>query len=1648
VPSFVANVVVNPYHATFDGQPHTAEGDVSGIFVDDSGSLDVTGTTHTSAGTYNDSWSFTDPGGVYSSSTGTVNDIIDPAATALTVSLSADASTFIAVVSNASTEVTPTGSVQFMLDGNIFGAPVALDANGTATISATPLDSSQHTITADYNNLDGNFSNSTGTFITASAQSDPSTTTSLTITSATTPNPAFTYGNVLTFKAAVTSTSTVNTGTVTFLDGSTTLATVNVSNGVATYKTTVSSPLSAGTHTITANYSDGSTFGSSSDSKSVTVTPAPLFVTANSLSKPEGNAISFAGTEFTIAGPAGSRTTTPILFNSDSVTSVTLTTSGSGASAEDGSYVITPSAAQGSGLSNYNITYVPGTLTVLEPAIVTSTSLSAINEGDASPVEVATFTHANGVESPGHFSAKVNWGISGHTADPGTISEDGSGTYHVTATPPPFTEDGSFTLSVTVSDNDSGPNITENFAALSANDDIALYGSFFIPPDQGSAVGPNHYMEMDNLSYAIYNKDGTTAVPRTTLSTFFANAGIPGLGTALSDPRLLYDQASGRWFAVLITTESNSNSIVLAVSQTSDPTGSWKAAKFVANTIPNNFADYPTIGVDQNALYIASNNFLNLSNFDGVSLTTIPKADLLNAAGPIVANRSHFENIVGGGTPGTTPFTLTPVSDFDGRGHGVIVATDGFTPATVIHRYDVTNSGSNSSTLSADNPIAVPTYRSAQNSHEPDGSRTLNANDFRLGSNNVYQVGNIIWAAQSILTSAATGNSAYDAIRWYEIDETTNTLLQSGTISDPHHDYLYPSIAANAAGDVVIGFSLTGDSTTLDFPGAWYVAGTTSGGVTTFGAPVELRNGSSDYSIVGSGRNRWGDFSAISVDPNNPNAFWIADETAVPGNPAFTTRTQVWGTQISELVFGTTASASSSLTVNEPAINGQSASLSTVAMGQAGANEEVATFTHANGVEPAGSFTAIVNWGIAGHTADPGTVTQDGSGTYHVSAARPVFTHPGTFTVTVSISEDNAATTVTDSQQVTASAFVLNPTLGGSLTVSGSGNLTMAGLIVVDSSASSALTALGNAQISGGSIQVVGGFFQSGNAVISPAPITNASSMADPLAGLPAFTGGASMQSVSLSSGTLTINPGIYTSISLSGTAQLILSPGVYVIAGGGLSVTGQASIATGSGFDSVTGHGVMIYNAGSNYPGTGGNFGGIGIAGKGTVSLTAPDQGIYAGIVIFQSRDNPRAIALSGQGAAVLSSDTVYAKAALLTISNQANINGAFVVDRLQISGNGGGTLVAAGSAGSDNNIGELASPDLTLYVNDPTGYLTGSELDRIQDAVTSWDAVLAPYSVTITETTDPTVANLVLTVDTTSPCGGLADGVLGCYGADQITIIEGWNFYDGSDPSAIGAGQYDFETLIFHELGHALGLGGSTDTNSVMYESLPTGLARRTPTASDLNVGDLEGKPDALLAFGAQARVAEQMAEKQFVAAAAKMDSLPSAGRPQFEIVVALNSGSGSLAASNDLPELSPRPGFSNRGIRVQAAATVSLATSEDAFRQLGLDVNGTSSAGAAAKSHTQRTGEPDLPVAGTNISDAALADWAKKEEQPPVGLSGRWASREVESLFENSGGLAENFAADAVFAAWAAGAGLVLTEEREEKQADSLRRPIQVR
>jgi len=168
-----------------------------------------------------------------------------------------------------------------------------------------------------------------------------------------------TYGESLTFTAKVApvdSGLSPPTGTIQFqVDGLDLGPVVNLVSGAATSIST--STLPAGNHTISAVYSGDPTYTTYTGTTSQPVTPAPLTITAADKSKVYGNTFTFAGTEFTDSG----------LVNGDTVTSVTLTSAGAAAAATVGGspYAITPSSVVGSGLGNYTISFVNGTLTVL-----------------------------------------------------------------------------------------------------------------------------------------------------------------------------------------------------------------------------------------------------------------------------------------------------------------------------------------------------------------------------------------------------------------------------------------------------------------------------------------------------------------------------------------------------------------------------------------------------------------------------------------------------------------------------------------------------------------------------------------------------------------------------------------------------------------------------------------------------------------------------------------------------------------------------------------------------------------------------------------------------------------------------------------------------------------------------------------------------------------------------------------------------------------------------------------------------------------------------------------------------------------------------------------------------------------------------------
>jgi uncharacterized repeat protein (TIGR03803 family) len=463
---------------------------------------------------------------------------------------------------------------------------------------------------------------------------------------------------------------------------------------------------------------------------------------------------------------------------------------------------------------------------------------------------------------------------------------------------------------------------------------------------------------------------------------------------------------------------------------------------------------------------------------------------------------------------------------------------------------------------------------------------------------------------------------------------------------------------------------------------------------------------------------------------------------------------------------------------------------------------------------------------------DLGTVAlTNGSATFTTSGLAP-----GSYNIQAKYSGDSnfLTSTASVSQKVTQAIYVLNATASGAVTVSGNGSINLPGNLVVDSSSKTALIETGNAKIAAVSIRVVGGVSQTTGTTLSPAATTGVASVADPLFGRqgPSIAGMTNCGAVSYSSGTPALNSGIYSSITVSGTASLKFNPGIYVIEGGGLSVSGSGSLS---------GTGVFLFNAGSSYNGTtdGGTFGSILLGGKGTISLSAPTSGPYAGVVLFQSPSNTRALSLGGNGTGGLTG-TIYAPSATVGLSGNAQLMGSLVASALSVTANAGAFQLNSGV--SSNYLAStsnwIANSILTVAVQDDTGAgIDTNELARISDAMAYLNAALGSFGVALSWAAPGTPADVHIHFASTTPQGGASDGVLGFTTADNdVYLVEGWNYSTAADATQVGAGQYDFQTLATHELAHTVGLGESSDPGSVMYEYLSPGTARRTFTDSNL--------------------------------------------------------------------------------------------------------------------------------------------------------------------------------------------------------------------
>jgi hypothetical protein len=398
----------------------------------------------------------------------------------------------------------------------------------------------------------------------------------------------------------------------------------------------------------------------------------------------------------------------------------------------------------------------------------------------------------------------------------------------------------------------------------------------FFPPDTDGAVGPDHFVELLNGRYAVYDKSGTV-LKQSSLDQFWSSAGVAPQRFSF-DPRVLYDPSSGRWFAIAADNSFNPNNILIAVSNTSDPTQGWQALAIPSDPTGQRWADSPTLGINQDAVYVSANMFPVASGGVQTEQIVLPKSDLLQPT-PTAANATVFPDI------GSGLFSDTPAVGFGFSGSEIFMSAQ-FGQLRIT---SIDGPPTSPSLDTSDRLISVTPQSGPPPAIQEGTDVRIATDDFRFSSDPVFQDGKL-FAVQGI------EQNGRPALRWFEIGDPLSSpvVLDSGILNPTDLDVYYGSIAINPLGQAVIGFTASGSN---DFASAYAVAGTLVGDQLEFGDPILLKAGVSSYQVVDptNGRNRWGDYSTTTYDPNDPSHFWTIQEWA--------SAQTIWSTEISEIIF-------------------------------------------------------------------------------------------------------------------------------------------------------------------------------------------------------------------------------------------------------------------------------------------------------------------------------------------------------------------------------------------------------------------------------------------------------------------------------------------------------------------------------------------------------------------------------------------------------------------------------------------------------------------------------------------------------------------------------------------------------------------------
>jgi hypothetical protein len=511
-------------------------------------------------------------------------------------------------------------------------------------------------------------------------------------------------------------------------------------------------------------------------------------------------------------------------------------------------------------------------------------------------------------------------------------------------------------------------------------------GSFFVtsaPPDPNGAVGPNHFVEIVNQSFAVFNKSGTPVYGPVPTNTLWSGFGGGCQSNDDGDGTVEYDKLADRWIIQQFSVSTTPYLECVAVSTSGDPTGSYARYSFSYGDFP----DYPKLGVWPDAYYVTFNMFHN-NTFRGPQVCAWDRARMLQG---LSATQQCFalSPIYGGLLPADLDGSAPPPS---GAPNDVVSFG---TNSLLLWRFHVDWTTPGNSSLSGPTTIPVAAFSPACSGGgtcipQLGTSQQLDSLADRLMYRLAYR--NFGDHESLVLNHSVTAGSLV-GVRWYELRSPngTPTVYQQGTYA-PDSSYRWMgSVAMDRNGDMALGYSVSSSSLRPQIHYTGRLVDDPLGQMPQGEGTIINGNGSQT-----GGLSRWGDYTSMSVDPSDDCTFWYTDQY-LASNGSFN-----WHTRIGSFKFPSCTSGPSdfSISANPSSLSVPQGSTGTSTINTSVTSGSSQTVDLSASGQPAGTTVSF----------NPASVTAGNSSTMSVNVGAS--TVPGTYTITVTGTGSSATHTV------------------------------------------------------------------------------------------------------------------------------------------------------------------------------------------------------------------------------------------------------------------------------------------------------------------------------------------------------------------------------------------------------------------------------------------------------------------------------------------------------------------------------------------------------------------------------------------------------------------------------------------------------------